>query len=115
LSAPLNYSYPAAGASVNFGTVTASGAAATLSVDANVGDGVVLASKLFSQAVIVDSGTPVQEVHAVGALTGSDGYYGLDGIGRVQQIFLQANTLSNPIVDWYLEFDQPFNEVDFRA
>jgi len=53
--------------------------------------------------------------NAVGALTGSDGYYGLDGIGRVQQIFLQANTLSNPIVDWYLEFDQPFNEVDFRA
>jgi len=115
LTAPLNYSYPVSGTTVSAVTVTLTGTAATLSSDANIGDGVVLASQLFNQTVVLESGTPLEEVHVLGALTGTDGYYGLDGMGRVQQIFLQANSGSNPWVDWYIEYDLSVNIVDFQV
>jgi hypothetical protein len=115
LTNALNRSYPAAGTTVAFVTATPTGGAATLSTDADAGDGVLLASQLFSQTVGAELGGPLAEIHAVGALSGSDGYYGLDGMGRVQEIFLQAaQGASQEIVDWFIEFDQPFNQVDFR-
>ena len=115
LSNPLNRSYPAAGTAITFVTATPTGAAATLSTDADAGDGIVLASQLFSQTVGVEMGGPLAEIHAVGALSSSDGYYGVDGIGHVQEIFLQAaQGASQEIVDWFVEYDQPFNQVDFR-
>ena len=115
LTAPLNYSYPVAGTTVSAVTVTLTGAPATLSSDANIGDGVLLASQLFTQAVVLESGTAVEEIRVLGALTGADGYYGLDGMGRVQEIFLQANSGSNPIADWYIEYDLSVNVVDFSV
>lgn len=114
LTAPVNYSYPVASA-ISFATATPSGAATTLSSDANIGDGVLLAPQLFNATVVLENGTPQEEVHTVGALTGTDGYYRFDGIGRVREIFLQANSGSNPVVDWFIEYDQPGNIVDFRV
>jgi hypothetical protein len=115
LTAPLNYSYPVLGTTVTAVTVTLTGAPASLSAGADVGDGVVLASQLFTQAVVLDSGTPLEEIRVVGALTDTDGYYGMDGIGRVQDIFLQANSGSTPWVNWYIEYDLSVNIVDFRV
>ena len=115
LTAPLNYSYPAAATTVSFVTVSPSGGAATLSADADAHDGVLLTSQLFSQTVAVELGGPVAEIHEVGALSGTDGYYGFDGIGRAQQLFLQAKQgASTQVVDWFVEYDQPLNFVDFR-
>jgi hypothetical protein len=114
LTAPLNYSYAVAGSTVNAVSVTLTGTSATLTSDADVGDGVVLASQLFTQFVVLESGAPPEEIRAVGALTGTDGYYSLDGIGRVKQIFLEANSIAPPL-DWFLEYDQPLNIVDFSV
>ncbi|SRR5579871_35965 len=115
LTAPLNYSYPVTGTTVTAVTVTLTGAPASLSSDANVGDGVFLASQLFNQAVVIESGAAAEEIRMLGAITGADGYYGLDGMGRVQEIFLQANSGSNPIADWYIEYDLSVNVVDFSV
>lgn len=115
LTAALNSSYPMASATVTFVNATPVGGAATLSADADVGDGVLLASQLFTQTVELENGTPLAEIHAIGALTGSDGYYGFDGIGRVQEVLLQATQgASHQTVDWFVEYDTRFNEVDFR-
>ncbi len=113
LTAPVNYSYPTSSA-VSYVSATPAGAATTLSSAANIGDGFLLAPQLFTQTVVIENGTPREEIHAVGALTGTDGYYGLDGIGGVQEIFLQANSMSNPVVDWFIEYDQPVNIVNFQ-
>ena len=111
----LNRSYPVVGTAVAFVNATLIGAAATLAVDANAGDGVVLASQLFSQTIAIETGGPLAEVHEVGALSDSDGYYGFDGIGRVQEILLQAvQGASHQVADWFVEYDQPVNVVDFR-
>jgi len=111
----LNYSYPMAGTAVTFVSVIPVGGAATLSTDADAGDGILLGSQLFSQTVVLESGTPQAEVHEVGALTGADGYYVLDGIGRVQQIILQASSGAlHQEADWFVEYDRPFNVVDVR-
>jgi hypothetical protein len=112
---PLNCSYPSASSSVAFVAATPSGGGATLSTDADAGDGVLLASQLFSQTVAVEAGGPLTEIHEVGALSDSQGYYGLDGIGRVQELFLQASLgASHAMVDWFVEYDQPINLVDFQ-
>jgi hypothetical protein len=111
----LNCSYAVAGTAVDFVAATPVGGAAALSADADAGDGILLASVLFSGTVAIETGTALAEFHGVGALSGSDGYYGLDGMGRVQQLFLQATQgalKSN--VDWFVEYDQPLNLVDFR-
>ncbi|HEY6352731.1 MAG TPA: hypothetical protein VI636_25320 [Candidatus Angelobacter sp.] len=115
LRSALNCSYPMASTTVTFVSVTPVGGAATLSNDANAGDGVLLASQLFSQAVAIEFGGMLAEVHEVGALTGVDGYYALDGMGRVQEIMFKASQGAlNQTVDWFVEYDQPFNIVDFR-
>ena len=114
LTAPVNYSYPLTSA-VSLVSATPAGAATTLSSDANIGDGVLLAPQWFNTTLVLENGTPLQEIHTVGALTGTDGYYGFDGIGRVREIFLQANSGSNPVMDWFIEYDQPVNLVDFRV
>jgi hypothetical protein len=111
----LNRSYAASATAVDFVSATASGAVATLSAPADGGDGALLASALLGGTVEIAAGTPEFELHEVGAISDSDGYYGLDGIGRVQEIVLQAsNGSSNQTVTWFIEFDQPLNQVDFR-
>jgi hypothetical protein len=91
------------------------GAAASLSVDVDQGDGVLLASQLFNQTVAIESGSPQAEIREVGALSDSDGYYGLDGIGRTQRVFLQASQGAlQQNAEWFVQYDQPVNLVDFR-
>jgi hypothetical protein len=114
LTNPLNRSYlkPAA---VSFFAAATTGPVASLLTDADVGDGVLVATQLFTgNTLVVDAGSPNAEYHEIGALTSSDGFYGFDGMGRVQDIFLQANSSPKAVVDWFIEFDQPINLVDFR-
>jgi hypothetical protein len=111
----LNQSYPVAGTAVDFVTATPTGVLDDLSADADVGDGVLLASVLFAQTLGVEMGTPLEEFHEVGALSDSNGYYGFDGIARVQELFLRASQGASKLtVDWFVEYDQPLNLVDFR-
>jgi len=115
LTNALNSSYPTAGTVVDFVSATPSGGGATLSSDADAGDGVLLASQLFSQTVALETGTPQYEIHEIGAISGGDGYYILAGIGRVQEIFLQATSgASNQTANWFLEYDQALNTVNFQ-
>jgi hypothetical protein len=101
---------------VQFVTATLVGGPATLSTDANAGDGVLLASQLLNgTTLVVDTGTLTAEYHEVGALTDSDGYYGLDGIGRVREIFLRSSQGAlQQTVGWFIEYDHAVNVVDLR-
>jgi hypothetical protein len=111
----LNQSYPIAGTAVDFVSATLVGAAEKLSADTDVADGVVLADALFSTTVALEAGTALEEIHEVGALSDSNGYYGFDGIGRVQELFLRATQGASKLtVDWFVQYDQPLNLVDFR-
>jgi hypothetical protein len=111
----LNRSYPVTGTAVDFVHAAPTGAGATLSADADAGDGVLLASQLFTGTVAIEGGGALAELHEVGAVSDSDGYYGLDGMGRVQELFLQAtNGALTGSADWFIEYDKPLNLVDFR-
>lgn len=115
LATALNRSYGAGVASaVNFVTATPSGSVAHLLLDANAGDGIVVADALLSAGtLVIDAGAPAVEYHESGALTDSNGYYGVDGVGRVQELFLEANSATPP-TPWMVEYDQATNIVDFR-
>jgi hypothetical protein len=111
----LNYSFPSTGTAVDFVTVTPTGTLDQLSADADMGDGVLLATSLFTQTIVLESGTALEEVHDVGALSDLNGYYGFDGIGHVQELFLRASQgAATMTADWFVEYDQPLNLVDFR-
>jgi hypothetical protein len=112
----LNRTYAVASTTVEFVTATVAAAGPTLATDASVGDGVLLATQLFTGTVVVESGSAaVAEYHEIGAISDANGFYGLDGMGRVREIFLQATqgTLKQT-TGWFLEYDQPINLVDFR-
>jgi len=112
----LNHSYPMSTA-VTLLTPSLVGAPTTLSADANAGDGVLLAGQLLNGAstLVVDSGSLTAEYHEVGALTDSDGYYGLDGMGRVREIFLFSTQGGlQQTVPWFIEYDHATNLVDLR-
>ncbi|HEX4320461.1 MAG TPA: hypothetical protein VHZ52_06135 [Acidobacteriaceae bacterium] len=111
----LNRSYPVVGTAVDFVDATPTGPGGTLFGDADAGDGVLLASELFGGTVAVESGGALAEFHELGAVSDGNGYYGLDGMGRVQELFLQATQGAlQGNVDWFVEYDQPLNLVDFR-
>jgi hypothetical protein len=113
----LNRSYAAGvSTSVQFVNATSIGAPANLTMDADAGDGVLLANQFLNGTTVeLEPATPKVEYHEVGALSDSDGYYRLDGMGRVSEIFLQASQgTSKEIEDWFVEYDQAINIVDFR-
>jgi hypothetical protein len=113
----LNRSYgDGAATNVQFVTAAPAGGAASAMIDANAGDGIIVADSLLNvSTVVVDAASATKiEYHEVGAISGSDGYYALDGMGRVQQLFLQANPPGTPVVPWFIVYDQPVNVVDFR-
>jgi hypothetical protein len=118
LNNPLNRSYaPGTASTVQFVTATTTGPVSKLLLDADSGDGLLVADQLLEVAtLVVDDGSPVVEYHEGGALSDSNGYYAVNGIGRVQQIFLRANPLTpgTPVIPWAIEFDQAVNVVDFR-
>jgi hypothetical protein len=99
---------------VTFVTATASGAAASLLLDADAGDSVVVADQLMSGGTLaIDVGTPAVEYHELGAIADGNGYYGVNGVGRVVELFLQASSSGVP-VSWVIEYDNATNVVDFR-
>jgi hypothetical protein len=114
LATPLSRSYASGVATlINFVNATTTGSVSHLLTDANDGDGIVVADALLpATTVVVDDGTPVVEYHELGAVTDSNGYYGVNGVGRVKELFLQANG-ATPL-SWMVEFDQSVNLVDFR-
>jgi hypothetical protein len=112
---PLGLSFPVAGTVVDFVTAVPAAAAGSLAAEADAGDGVLLGSQLFSNTVSLDSGDPVAEIVDVGTLSDADGYYTFNGIGRVPRIVLQASAAaSQQSTEWYVEYDQAINVVDFR-
>jgi hypothetical protein len=112
----LNRSYAVTGTTVESVTATLTGAPASLSTDANAGDGVLRASQLFSGPVAIESASPtLVEYHEVGAVTDAEGYYSFAGIGRVPEIFLKATSGAlQQTLSWYLDFDEATNLLDFR-
>jgi hypothetical protein len=115
LSNRLNRSHTMAATTVQFFNPTPVGGAANLVADASAGDGVLVANQLLGgTTLVVDSG-PLAEYHEIGALTDGDGYYGLDGMGRVPQVFLQARQGAlQQTVGWFIAYDQAINVVDLR-
>ena len=114
----LNRSYfSGAATTVQFLNPGAAGTTGTLQTDADAGDGVLIASQLLiGNTVEVDPGTAATEYHEIGALTGTDGYYSLDGVCRVGEIFLEAShaTFTSLTEDWSVQYDKAVNVVDFR-
>jgi hypothetical protein len=119
LKNPLNRGYAAGLATnVNFLTAALGAQQGKLQLDADPGDGILVADTLLNAAtIVVDPGSPTSlEYHEVGAITDNDGYYFLDGMGRVQELFLRADPAvpGTPIVPWFIQYEQPVNVVNFR-
>jgi hypothetical protein len=115
LQQALRQSYPSIGTTVDVVNVTSAGTSGMLSADADSGDGVLLASKLFKQTISIDGGGPAAEIHEVGAISDSNGYYRLDGVGRVPTISLQVTQGAlQQTTQWFLEFELAVNQLDFR-
>jgi hypothetical protein len=112
----LFHSYPQSATVTRF-TPNLVGGFASLSSDANAGDGVLLANQLLNgtSTLVVDSGSLTAEYHEIGALTDGDGYYGLDGMGRVPEVFLFSTQGGlQQTVPWFVEYDHAINVVDLR-
>lgn len=114
----LNRSY-AAGATtvVQFVNTAPAGAPAQFAADADAGDGLLLLNQIpAGSTVVVDGASPTaKEFHEVGAVSNSDGYYSVQGIGRAKEIFLQASKgITKKTRSWFVEYDRPINIVDFR-
>jgi hypothetical protein len=112
----LNVSF-GSGAAVQFLNPGAPGASATLALDADAGDGVLMASALLAGTTLeIDPGTPSVEYHETGALTDANGYYGIDGVGRAAELFFEASHtgFTSKIREWAVEYDNQVNIVDFR-
>jgi hypothetical protein len=102
---------------VQFVTAAPAGPLVQLKGDANAGDGVLMATQLLNgTAVAIDPATPAQtEYHAVGGWTDNSGYYAVSGIGRTRELFLQASQgATKTVVDWFVDYDQAKNVVDFQ-
>lgn len=112
----LNRSYPKS-ASVTHFIPNLVGGPTGLLADANAGDGVLLAGQLLNSApaLVVDSGLSTEEYHEVGAFTDNDGYFALDGMGRVRELFLfSSQGALQQTVPWFIEYDHAVNVVDLR-
>jgi hypothetical protein len=90
-----------------------------LARETNAGDGVlILDGDMQVDAVeIQDPAAAKLEYIALGALTDEDGYYRLDGVGRVRALDLDASAagfLMLPTVAWTINYEQPVNILNFR-
>jgi hypothetical protein len=92
------------------------GAAAHLAGATDAGDGLVLVdTALAAAAVAIDAGDV--EVRYVGALTDAQGYYHLDGVGRVTTVFAAAAAppLNAAPVAATLAYSRRINVLDLEA
>jgi hypothetical protein len=112
----LNRSYrPLAATKVEFCDPLAGAASGILKIAADAGDGLLIADQMLNVKTIVVDATSIAtvEYHELGAITDGDGYYALNGIGHVKEIFLQVNSVV-PAIPWFVQYDQSVNLVDFR-
>jgi hypothetical protein len=96
------------------------GATRSLVREAEAGDGVLILDNPLDVDTI-EIGEPTSqdlEYHALGALTDDEGFYRLDGVGRVRSLHMNASAtgfvpLSEPLA-WTINYERPVNVVDFR-
>jgi hypothetical protein len=86
----------------------------TLNREAFAGEGVLFLRDLVRESVVAVDGLEV-EYRALGTVTDADGYYRLDGIGRVGTVYVRAAAgRQQRTTPWVLIFGQPANVVNFR-
>ncbi len=119
LRAPLAHTF-AVGATVQPVGLGAIGTSAVLVQTADAGDGAVLLDQLLDVDVVevVDPVSTQVEYRALGALTDAQGFYHLDGIGRVKTVFMDVSATGfNPLaapVAWRIIYGSSPNNIDFR-
>jgi len=113
---PLNSTFPSASTTVQFMNPGAVGTVVSLSADAATGDGILSTSDRLNNTIEIDPGTPNVEYRDVGVVTDASGYYGIRGVGRFQELFFEASHVgfTSVTVDWFVEYDNAVNVVDFR-
>ena len=99
-------------------TFAPDGGTQQLSDDVPAGVGLLpLDGTLGGDALQIDDPNPLQvEYHAVAAVTDSQGYYRLNGVGRRQTVHLRAvdaPVLNDAERDWLIDPRQPINTVNF--
>jgi hypothetical protein len=110
--------------SVNFGeearlvTFAPDGGSQQLTADVPAGIGLLpLDGTLGSDALEIADADPLRvEYHAVSAITDTQGYYRLSGVGRRQGVHLRAvdaPALNDAERDWLIDPHQPINTVNF--
>jgi len=96
------------------------GPAIHLAREANAGDGLIILDAATNAVAlrIEDALSQLVEYVALGALTDADGYFHLDGIGRVRTIELDVSATGfNPLpgpAAWTIDYKQPVNTINFR-
>ena len=92
------------------------GAAVTLTRSANAGDGLLLASAgVAGTAVQIVDGAQT-EACVLNTVSDAAGYYHLNGMTGVVSLNLQCSSagLSTATTNWFLNYNDPVNVVDFR-
>ncbi|MFQ5813112.1 MAG: hypothetical protein ACE5I2_07980 [Anaerolineae bacterium] len=119
LRGALNRSFPAT-TEVQKVTLGAIGTTRSLAREADAGDGLlILDGVLDVDTIEIADPTPeLVEYHALGALTDAEGFYQLNGIGRVRTVHLDARAtgfaaLAMP-VPWTITYRQSVNIINFR-
>lgn len=101
-------------------TIPMGGEVRTLAREAQAGDGLIILNAFLDVdgVEVLDPAASRVEYHALGAVTGADGFYRLDGLGRVRAVDLDASAAGlQPLADpapLVINYDQPVNVVNFR-
>jgi hypothetical protein len=117
LTAPLHRSL-STGTTVQRVNAGAVGVVRHLAVESNAGDGVVLLDGTLTAATVavLDAVPARVEYGALGAVADSQGFYALNGVGRVRGVDIEASaaahvTKSVPLV---INYDRSVDNVDLR-
>jgi hypothetical protein len=117
LTAPLRHSF-SAGASVQPVTPGAAGVVRQLAAESNADDGVVLLDGPLNVATVavLDAVPTRVEYGALGTLADAQGFFALDGVGRVPGFGLIGSAAAHlpKTVPWLVDYERPVNIVDFR-
>ena len=120
LETPVRKSFPRTTAIDVFAAGAAVGPSMTLQQPASGGEGVLQLNGYPSGDVLrlTEAGL-VPEFHAPGALTDAQGYFAIDGVARVNRIFLGVEAAGftsppNQAALWVVDYSQAVNVMDFR-